>query len=662
MDQNSTLEMTIDLNVLNHLGIRLYSNTPAVLSEIVANAWDADATNINITIDKDNSTIVIMDDGHGMTREEVQNLYLQVGHDRRSAGRKFTPNNRPVMGRKGIGKLSAFSIAKTVEIHTFKNGEQTAFEMDRDDMQEQIKNGSASYIPKEIDCIQKTNGTIVVLTELDKSIKTTATFLKRRLAGRFSVIGTQDFQVKINNEAITAKDRNYYNKLEYLWVFDEESKNEAMRYGEFQKDGSLENTFTYQYGQGDLFEQSEQAIIKGWIASVQSRSSNTDGETGIVVFANGKLVHENILREFDDGGFYRHYLVGEINADFLDDNDKPDIITSSRQSVQENDIRFKELKEHIKIQLRKINLDWSKWRGEKATVNALKKPSLKKWYDDMPKGRRQYAQKLFKRIETLGVADESAKFELYRSSIIAFEKLALHSALEELDGIKTTQDFKVLQLLFKHVDDLEDALYKDKITSRLKVISKLDGLSDNNKKESLFQELIFDHLWLIDPTWEHDPTLVRKEGSVKTMLDELSDRATDEERNGRIDIFYRVRRSGHVIVELKRASVKTDPYTLMKQANKYKSAAKKTLQDKFNIPNPHIDVVFLLGARPTFEDSDEELNKLLNVQSMRYLTYEEISQKAKAAHSTFIEASTESDRIKNILESLSDDFPTKNQS
>lgn len=31
--------MSLSLNVLNHLGINLYSNIPAVLSEIVANSW-----------------------------------------------------------------------------------------------------------------------------------------------------------------------------------------------------------------------------------------------------------------------------------------------------------------------------------------------------------------------------------------------------------------------------------------------------------------------------------------------------------------------------------------------------------------------------------------------------------------------------------------------
>jgi hypothetical protein len=33
-------KMTVDLNVLGHLGINLYSNIAAVLTEAVANAWD----------------------------------------------------------------------------------------------------------------------------------------------------------------------------------------------------------------------------------------------------------------------------------------------------------------------------------------------------------------------------------------------------------------------------------------------------------------------------------------------------------------------------------------------------------------------------------------------------------------------------------------------
>lgn len=44
---SNTYHMRISLNVLQHLGIGLYSSIPAVLSEIIANAWDADATKEN---------------------------------------------------------------------------------------------------------------------------------------------------------------------------------------------------------------------------------------------------------------------------------------------------------------------------------------------------------------------------------------------------------------------------------------------------------------------------------------------------------------------------------------------------------------------------------------------------------------------------------------
>lgn len=58
----------IDLNVLNHLGLGLYSSTPAVLTEIIANAYDAEATEVRISIDKSQHIITIADNGHGMSQ------------------------------------------------------------------------------------------------------------------------------------------------------------------------------------------------------------------------------------------------------------------------------------------------------------------------------------------------------------------------------------------------------------------------------------------------------------------------------------------------------------------------------------------------------------------------------------------------------------------
>ena len=80
---DKTYKMTLSLNILKHLGFGLYSNVPAVLSEAVANAWDADATEVTIDIDSDSSIITISDDGHGMNIQEANSRYLNVGYERR---------------------------------------------------------------------------------------------------------------------------------------------------------------------------------------------------------------------------------------------------------------------------------------------------------------------------------------------------------------------------------------------------------------------------------------------------------------------------------------------------------------------------------------------------------------------------------------------------
>ena len=100
------LQMTLGFGLLEHLGFNLYSSIPAVLSELVANAWDADATSVTIQLDVVGQKITIKDNGLGMTRDEVNSKFLSVGRKKRDAGDTVTPTGRRVMGRKGIGKLS----------------------------------------------------------------------------------------------------------------------------------------------------------------------------------------------------------------------------------------------------------------------------------------------------------------------------------------------------------------------------------------------------------------------------------------------------------------------------------------------------------------------------------------------------------------------------
>ena len=90
-------KMTLSLNVLRHLGIGLYSNVPAVLSELVANSWDADATRVLISVNPEQNSIEVMDTGCGMTLHEINERFLRVGYERRKEG-NTTPGGRQVMG------------------------------------------------------------------------------------------------------------------------------------------------------------------------------------------------------------------------------------------------------------------------------------------------------------------------------------------------------------------------------------------------------------------------------------------------------------------------------------------------------------------------------------------------------------------------------------
>ena len=92
---NAPEELKLHLSVLGrtleHLGTQMYKRRDVAIAELVANAWDACASNTRITLpetgyDPANSVIEIVDDGIGMTAESVQSDFLVIGRNRRRAG------------------------------------------------------------------------------------------------------------------------------------------------------------------------------------------------------------------------------------------------------------------------------------------------------------------------------------------------------------------------------------------------------------------------------------------------------------------------------------------------------------------------------------------------------------------------------------------------
>src|SRR5207247_370373 len=106
---------------IEHLGLKLYVSLPPVIGELVSNAWDADADRVEITFPKGSlngqSEVVVRDFGTGMDADQLQDAYLKIGRNRREVeGKETTPKGRDVMGRKGLGKLSAFGVASELEV------------------------------------------------------------------------------------------------------------------------------------------------------------------------------------------------------------------------------------------------------------------------------------------------------------------------------------------------------------------------------------------------------------------------------------------------------------------------------------------------------------------------------------------------------------------
>lgn len=468
------LVMTISLNALEHLGINLYSNIPAVLSEIVANAWDADAENVTVTIDKAAETITIEDDGTGMDRDGVIDRFLTVGFRRRVALGGKTAKGRSPMGRKGIGKLSIFSIAQIAEVYTVVNGQKTAFKMDREVIRKAIAGtGKNSYKPDELTDWPTgfKVGTRIVLSQISKSLSgMTVEGLKRRVSRRFAVIGPKnDFNVTVNGNVIGPEDRAYHNALQYLWTFGDQS--------EFVK--LCKNLERPANDRSAAIKDALSAAglsLTGWIGTVtkpdQLKDEDGDNLNRLAVFMRGKMAQEDILDEFGQKEIYADYVIGELHCEQLDLDDKGDIATSSRQALKQDDPRFEALRAIVLSELRNIAGRWSEWRRVDGAKAAASVPAVSEWLKNLSGDTKKKAERWIGRLNTIRSNDDGDKRELLKASILAFESYRRKDDLDKLDSLQDESVAHILDI-FNDINDLELSYYGQIVKLRLGIIKAL---------------------------------------------------------------------------------------------------------------------------------------------------------------------------------------------
>ena len=660
-------KMTISLNVLKHLGLYLYSNTPAVLAEVIANAWDADANTVNVDFDLIKKTITVTDDGHGMDLGDVNRKYLYVGFEKRNEGVGLTPNGRSPMGRKGIGKLSLFSIANKFEVFSRKEDcPQQSFLMDAEALKQAIRRddpsspGTYEPVPIPFDANFGTHGTSIRIKELKKLRLTQQTIsaLRKRIARRFGILGGQHgFHIVIDGEEVTFADRDYFHKARFLFQYGEHDYAQYCKNLDSDEDTGKKLSFPCRsrFDADGKADDNGEYEVSGWIA-VARRSNDLDDRgqqdnlNKITVAVRGKVALEDILNEYRLGGMITKFLYGEINADFLDQDDLDDIATSSRQSISVDDPRYTALRAFIEGELRHIWNATNRLKERKGLETALaSNPHIQEWYESLkPKHLQEPARKIFAVIDRANV-DEAHKQDLYANGILAFETQKLNYAIDRLERIDTANLDLFLEYL-ADVDAIEAARYFEIVQERLEVIDKFRRNVDEDVRERILQEYVFDHLWLFDPAWERATRYKHMEERLQGIVGGVA-----SDTSVRLDIRYRRISGAHVIIELKRASRVLNKTDLEEQAKRYISALRKAIDRSPDEARYPIEAVCVVGSLPR-EWNDPESRKKdeesLRAWSIRVMSYDELIDNARSAYSKFIEASDDVDRLRRLIDNI----------
>ena len=662
MSINRELVMTISLNALEHLGINLYSNIPAVLSEIVANAWDADAKLVTVTVDKGTETITIEDNGTGMDRDGVIDRFLTVGFKRRDELGEETPGGRKPMGRKGLGKLSIFSIARAAEVYTTSRGTRTAFRMDREVIRKVISGKSDDkYKPTELTKwpADLTKGTRISLSGLSKNLSgMTVEGLKRRVARRFSVIGPKfNFKVVVNGAEIGPDDRGYHNAIEYIWTYgDQTDFISTCRHLARAEEARLPAV--------SMALETAGITLTGWIATVsnpsQLKDEDGDNLNRLAVFMRGKLAQEDVLDEFAQKEIYADYVIGELHCEELDADDQGDIATSGRQALKQDDPRFEALRKIILAELRHIANRWSDLRRTDGAKVAATVPAVSAWLEKLQGDTKKKAERWIGRLNTIRSPNDADKKELLKASILAFESYRGKEELDRLDNIKDESLGQILAI-FKNIDDLEVSYYGQIVRGRVNVIDTLQQKLSANDKELVLRDYIFQHLWLLDPSWERAKGTEHAETLVRNFLERDSAALRGAEKAARIDIGYRTTSGKHVIIELKRASVAVPLDDMTKQIRRYRDGTRRVLQTTEYAGWP-IEIICLVGKPPPeWNDAvgtgqQGVIDALKNVDA-RIVFYNQLLTNAQKSYADYLEEHVKIDRLWAVFEAIDNFVP-----
>ena len=367
MADNKSLIMTFDPHTIEHLGVKMYSNIPNAIAELIANAYDADANNVKIKLfdEAGEKRVEVIDDGEGMSFNEINEQFLRIGRKRREEGYTTSPSGqRKVTGRKGLGKLAFFGIGNTIEIITIKNGtgKKVTFTLNWDEL---ITTHGKDYKPEFAieKCDSSQKGTTIILKELKRKSAFDKEELGISISKLFNLFD-KTFRISIslnNDEELQIDDKLKYQNIDYEfeWAFPDFIKYVGLDYSDKQN-------------------------ISGKIISTEKPLK--PGLRGITLFANGRLVNAPEFFGVSESSHGFSYFTGWLDVDFVDDWNE-DVISTDRQSLNWDLPNTSELRAFLKKAMSELERKWREQRNEKRKEKIKEKTNVDvpNWYKKLPK-------------------------------------------------------------------------------------------------------------------------------------------------------------------------------------------------------------------------------------------------------------------------------------
>jgi len=192
------LPVTVDKSHLITIGERLYSESIELIRELVNNAYDADATQVEIKMTDE--CIEVKDNGTGMDREGLKQ-YFNIGSLEKVLKARSPIFKRDLIGQFGIGKFASLSACECFQVYTQKGEFAARATFDKEEWE---KVSDQWYLPLQILPPDKERGSGTTVTLLRLTRKFEPEEVIRKIVEGTPLKAT-NFVVRLNGMRITPR-------------------------------------------------------------------------------------------------------------------------------------------------------------------------------------------------------------------------------------------------------------------------------------------------------------------------------------------------------------------------------------------------------------------------------------------------------------------------